>query len=218
MLKHLPNALTLLRLILSPVVAWAVWQAYAIPSVAAADPDTYAYEISGAQAWAVAAAVLFVFAALTDLFDGMAARALRVDSRFGRMLDPIADKALVGLPLIAISMVAHQAGWTSWPLIVLATAIIVCRDVAITLLRLVSSDGEGARVSALAKWKTAIELVAVGMPILLIAAPGFVRMLGLGESFGAGPGVMFVWMGVLTLAAVLSAYTAFQYLTAPRRY
>src|SRR5262245_16227876 len=104
MLKHLPNLLTLLRLILAPVVAWAVWQAYAMPAEAAAsNPQNFDAELSGAQAWALLAAGLFVFAALTDLFDGMAARALGVDSRFGRLLDPVADKALVGLPLIAVS-------------------------------------------------------------------------------------------------------------------
>lgn len=215
MLKQLPNALTLLRLILAPVVAWAVWQAYATPVEAAAvAPENFNAELAGAQAWAVAAAALFVFAALTDLFDGIAARALKADSRFGRMLDPIADKALVGLPLIAISVVAWRAQWPLAPAIIAATAVIVLRDLLISVLRFTSSDGEGARVSRLAKWKTAIELVAVGLPILLAAAPSIVSVLGLGEGFAVSVEMTWLWVGLLSLAALLSAITALQYLLA----
>jgi CDP-diacylglycerol--glycerol-3-phosphate 3-phosphatidyltransferase len=215
MLKHLPNALTLLRLVLAPVVAWAVWQAYAIPAEAAAsNPQNFDAELSGAQGWALLAAGLFVFAALTDLFDGMVARALGIDSKFGRMIDPIADKALVGLPLVAISLVAWKAQWPLWWAIGASTAVIVLRDVLITLLRFTATDGEGARVSQLAKLKTAIELIAVGVPILFAAAPALVRLLGLGEGFAVSDGMTLGWIGLLALAALLSAITALQYLAA----
>lgn len=215
MLKHLPNALTLLRLILAPVVAWAVWQAYAMPVEAAvSDPQNFDAELSGAQTWALLAAGLFVFAALTDLFDGMAARALGADSKLGRLIDPIADKALVGLPLIAISVVAWKAQWPLWWAIAASTAVIVLRDLLISVLRFTSSDGEGARVSQLAKWKTAIELIAVGMPILFAAAPALVRLLGLGEGFAISDAMTLGWIGLLALAALLSAVTALQYLAA----
>ncbi len=215
MLKHLPNALTLVRLILAPVVAWAVWQAYAMPNQAAlAAAENFDAELSGAQTWALTAAALFVFAALTDLFDGWAARALKADSKFGRLIDPIADKALVGLPLIAISIVAWRAEWLLWWLIAASTAVIVLRDLAISLLRFTASDGEGARVSQLAKWKTAIELIAVGVPILFAAAPALVRMAGLGEGFAISSELTLGWIALLALAALLSAVTALQYLTA----
>jgi CDP-diacylglycerol--glycerol-3-phosphate 3-phosphatidyltransferase len=169
--------------------------------------------MSGAEMWAVLAVILFVFAALTDLFDGMAARALKVDSKFGRMLDPIADKALVGLPLIAIAIVAWEANWSTWLVISIATGVIVGRDLLITVLRLLASDGEGARVSQLAKWKTAVELIAVGVPIVLAAMPAIMRLSGLG-GFGVGPEAILAWTGLLALAALLSAVTAAQYLTA----
>lgn len=215
MLKQLPNALTLLRLILAPVVAWAVWQAYAMPvEAAAAAPENFDAELAGAQVWAVTAAALFVFAALTDYFDGIAARALKVDSKFGRMLDPIADKALVGLPLIAISVVAWRAQWPLAMVIITATAVIVLRDLLISALRFTSRDGEGAKVSQLAKWKTAIELLAVGLPILLAAATPIVNALGLGEGFAVSTEMTWFWVGLLSLAALLSAVTALQYLTA----
>jgi cardiolipin synthase len=186
MLKQLPNALTVSRLILAPVVAWAVWQSYAAEDAAR---------------WAVWAFALFAVAALTDLFDGMIARALDAHSKFGRLVDPIADKALVGLPLVALSLIAWRAGWGVWPLIALASAVIIGRDLLITAIRMSSPDGEGVRVSRLAKWKTALELVAVGAPLLLIA------------SQGAGSDMLVAaCAGLLALAAALSAYTGLQYL------
>ncbi|HPI49116.1 MAG TPA: CDP-alcohol phosphatidyltransferase family protein [Hyphomonadaceae bacterium] len=199
MLKHIPNALTLLRLILAPVIAWAVWQANA-----ALD--------AGNQDWAMWAAILFIIAALTDLFDGMAARAFDAHSKFGRLIDPIADKALVGLPLIAISIVAARAEWPLWWLIALSTAVIVVRDTTMTLIRFAAKDGEGVRVSQLAKWKTAIELVAVAIAILLMAAPAFMRIAGLGDGYVVSDAIKLGWVGFLALAAALSAYTAWQYL------
>jgi CDP-diacylglycerol--glycerol-3-phosphate 3-phosphatidyltransferase len=215
MLKHLPNVLTLMRLVLAPVVAWAVWQAYAIPVEAATNaPQNFDAELFGAQDWALLAAGLFVFAALTDLFDGMAARALGVESKFGRMIDPVADKALVGLPLIAISIAAWKAQWPLWWAIAVSTAIIVLRDLLISVLRFTASDGEGAKVSQLAKLKTAIELIAVGVPILFAAAPALVRLLGLGEGFAVSNAMTMGWIVLLALAALLSAITALQYLAA----
>jgi CDP-diacylglycerol--glycerol-3-phosphate 3-phosphatidyltransferase len=201
LLKQIPNALTLLRLVLAPVIAWAVWQAYAAPG-------------EGAQTWGLWAAILFVVAALTDLFDGMAARAFDAHSKFGRLIDPIADKALVGLPLIAISIIAARAQWPLWQAIALSTTVIVLRDVTMTWVRFAAKDGEGVRVSQLAKWKTATELVAVAVAILLMAAPALARLLGLGDGFVVSDAMMLGWIGFLALAALLSAYTAFQYLTA----
>jgi len=92
--------------------------------------------------------------------------------------------------------------------------VIVGRDLLITWLRFRAPDGEGVRVSNLAKWKTAIELVAVGIPILLSAAPSIVSMLGAGDGFAVSDALVTSWVGVLALAAALSAYTASQYLVA----
>src|SRR5690349_12937880 len=132
MLKHVPNALTILRLVLAPVIAVAVWLAYAVSSETAQVP-----------LWPILALGLFVLAALTDLVDGIAARALNAESKFGRIIDPIADKALVGLPLIALSFVARQIGQDLWWLLAVCTGIIVARDIIMTIWRLLSKDGEG---------------------------------------------------------------------------
>jgi CDP-diacylglycerol--glycerol-3-phosphate 3-phosphatidyltransferase len=194
MLKHLPNALTLLRLVLAPAVAWAVWCA----------------QLGDDKGWTVAAAVLFVVAALTDLFDGMAARALHAESKFGRIIDPIADKALVGLPLIALSLLLYAKAWEFWPLVAGPTAVIVVRDVLMTLLRLTAVDGEGARVSQLAKWKTALELIVVGGAVLFPLAPT-VMGANVERALAADAAAWLVWNAALVVAAALSAYTGARY-------
>src|SRR5689334_4711045 len=204
MLKHVPNALTILRLVLAPVIAASVWLAYAVSSDAAQTP-----------LWPLLALGLFVLAALTDLVDGMAARAFNAESKFGRIIDPIADKALVGLPLIAITVVAWQIGQELWWLAAACTGIIVVRDIIVTLWRLFSKDGEGVRVSKLAKWKTAIEMTAVGLPLLAIALPSILRLSGAGDGLSGAPEVgvamMFLWMALMIIAAALSVITASQY-------
>lgn len=215
MIKQLPNALTLLRLVLAPLVAYAVWQSFVIPADAATNaPQAFAPLKADAQGWALAAAIMFVLAALTDLFDGMAARALDAHSKFGRIIDPIADKALVGLPLIVLSIVALMQAWPLAIAIAISSGVIVGRDVFITWLRFASPDGEGVRVSQLAKWKTALELVAVAIPILVSAAPAVVSAMGAGEGFAVSDMITMGWIVILGLAAALSAYTAAQYLMA----
>lgn len=211
MLKQIPNALTLLRLMLAPVVALLFMQGMAAGLVPAND-DRHLRFIA---ANFTVAAVLFVVAALTDLFDGMLARALNAQSKFGRLIDPIADKVIVGLPLIAIVLAMWIGRHPFWPLAALATAVIVIRDVTMTLVRLSSADGEGVRVSFLAKIKTALELVVVGSllgacaisaNILVAATDGAPWMQPFVEMFE------WAWLAALVITAALSAWTGLQYL------
>lgn len=206
MLKHLPNALTLTRLVLAPVIAYALWRASGQQDGSAEAGD-----------WAIAAAAMFVVAALSDLFDGMAARAFNAHSKFGRLIDPIADKALVILPLLVLAW-----WWTSlrqplWPLVVVSTLIIVVRDVGVTSMRLSAPDGEGVRVSPLAKWKTAAELIAVASGLAILVTPEASSRLGVLEPLSIPSAVFALWAILIGGAALLSAYTGAQYLrTAPK--
>jgi CDP-diacylglycerol--glycerol-3-phosphate 3-phosphatidyltransferase len=211
-MKHVPNALTLLRLALAPIVAWLMWSAFT-PQVIS-DGTLFGgirERIAEIANTMTLAAVLFVIAALTDLFDGMIARAFNAHSKFGRVIDPIADKALVGLPLIVIAVFA----W-SHLFIVIPIAVIISRDVIMTVARLASSDGEGVRVSSLAKWKTAIELIVVGAFLAGLSAMFHMSANAItaeGASWKLWASVAsYVWVGLLVLAAALSAYTAWQYL------
>lgn len=217
-MKHVPNALTLLRLVLAPVIAWLFWEGmnygFVVPGGGLSDARAQL-----AADYLTAAAACFVVAAITDLFDGMIARAFNAHSKFGRIIDPIADKALVGLPLLAISPVAILAMHEFALIIVIAAAVIVIRDVTITVIRLRSPDGEGVRVSSLAKWKTALELVVVGSFLLVEAILYQALVMGPPTYSDIYPYLEWfpdVWLALLVITAALSAYTGWQYLR-PKR-
>lgn len=230
-MSWLPNALTLLRCILAFAVAGAVLQGAAVSHavnaalaewVAASTPPPGdpAYPRLLAETglvemltWPAIALGAFVLAALTDLFDGMAARAFHAQSAFGAWLDPIADKLLVGLSLVALT-VAGASLWLAIP-----TAVILCRDVYVTWLRARLGGGYALPVMQAAKWKTALEMIAIGV---LLAAPFLVFIYASEQrpthllngpfilvSLGELLGTVILW-----IAAALSAWTGLRYLHA----
>jgi len=230
-MKHLPNALTLLRLVLAPVVAWffamgALSYSYAphtigdVPGEFALAWDNWESDVAFYFNGAV---IIFVIAALTDLFDGMAARAFNAQTKFGRLIDPIADKALVGLPLLAIAVFNTHAYAMLPPIVplwwpsVLAILVIVGRDVIMTVIRLKAPDGEGAPVSQLAKVKTALELVLIASFLAFCAFHAQIDLPGSDEAGQQGllmlrAGFVIAWQVALVITAALSAWTAWQYL------
>ncbi|MEL6609079.1 MAG: CDP-diacylglycerol--glycerol-3-phosphate 3-phosphatidyltransferase [Pseudomonadota bacterium] len=139
-MKSLPNILTVLRLLAAPgiVVAFLV-----LPRPVAD--------------WA--ALLLFLGASVTDYVDGYLARLWKVESKLGAMLDPIADKAIVLCALLALA-----AFWTPNTYILLPAALIVFREVFVSGLREFLGDTAGTlKVTKLAKWKTAAQMVAIGV-------------------------------------------------------
>lgn len=148
----------------------------------------------------LAACALFAAAALTDWLDGHIARRRRAVSAFGRMLDPIADKLLVG----AVLMLLAGLGRLSDPGLI-AAVVIVLREILVSGLReYLAGLAEGLPVSRLAKWKTGVQMVALGM---LLAGDPAAALIGL----GAVP----VWLAgeaLLILAAALTLVTGWEYL------
>lgn len=171
-LKWLPNTLTIARCLLAGVVAWVIltYEARSFLPVAA-----------------------FILVALTDFLDGWAARRFDAVSKFGAFLDPVADKLLVGLSLVALTLLADG----QWILLI-PTVVIILRDTIATVLRLFPSVE--MPVSQLAKWKTALEMI--GIAALLLAPP-------LGAALITHAGTLLVWV-----AATLSVYTLGLYLGA----
>jgi cardiolipin synthase len=146
--------------------------------------------------WATCA--IFTVAAITDYFDGYLARSLSMQSRLGRMLDPIADKLLVGA---AILMLVH---FDRSP--ILPALVILCREILVSGLReFLAEVRVGLPVSRLAKWKTSVQMAAIAFLLAGSAAPWWL----FAEQVG--------WYG-LWLAAGLTLFTGLDYLVVGLRH
>jgi cardiolipin synthase len=178
MLTNPPNLLTCFRIL-------------AVPAMVAA------FYIPGDFGkWATCA--IFSVAAITDFFDGYLARSLSMQSPLGRMLDPIADKLLVGA---AILMLVH---FDRSP--ILPALVILCREILVSGLReFLAEVRVGLPVSRLAKWKTSVQMVAIGFLLAGSAAPWWL--------FADQVGAWGLW-----LAAGLTLVTGFDYLVVGLRH
>jgi len=131
---NVPNALTALRIVLVPVFAWMLL----------AHPDE--------AGWRVATAAVFLVAILTDSLDGHLARKHNLITRFGKLADPIADKALTGMAFIGLSVVDELWWWL--------TITILVREWGITLLRFVMLRYGVMAAGRGGKLKTVLQAVA----------------------------------------------------------
>ncbi len=148
------------------------------------------------------ALAIFIAAAITDFFDGYLARLWSQQSSLGRMLDPIADKLLVAATLLMLA-----SDGTIWGVHLVAAVIILCREVLVSGLREFLAELQvSVPVSELAKWKTTIQLVAIGF---LIAGAAGDKVFGQTTSIG---------LGGLWAAAILTLYTGFDYFKAGIKY
>ena len=180
---NLPNLLTFGRVLIVPlVVACLFW------------PDEFALR------WT--ALGLFTLAAVTDFFDGYLARAWGQQSALGRMLDPIADKLLVSAVLMILVADGSINSWSIW-----AAIVILCREILVSGLREFLAELKvSVPVSKVAKWKTTMQLIALGF---LIAGRAGEEVL---------PGTVRIGLGLLWLSALLTLYTGWDYMKAGIKY
>jgi cardiolipin synthase (CMP-forming) len=142
------------------------------------------------------ALTIYFAACVTDWLDGYLARAWAQQSTLGRMLDPIADKLLVGATLL---MLVHDNTIDGWP--IWAAVIIMCREILVSGLReFLAELNVKIHVTQLAKWKTTAQMIALGV---LLAGPAGEKVI---------PHVMNIGMFFLWLAAVLTLWTGYDYL------
>ena len=124
--------------------------------------------------WQWLALLIYIAACVTDYFDGMLARQRAQESALGRFLDPIADKLLVASVILALVAVDRIEGW-----LILPALIILCREMLVSGLReFLASLQVSVPVSKLAKWKTTVQMVALGLLILGAAGPLGIHSLG----------------------------------------
>jgi cardiolipin synthase len=186
MLTDLPNVLTLSRIAAIPVLVLLV-------AIRAPLAD-------------LLAAILFTIAAITDYLDGRLARERPQLSDFGRMLDPIADKLLIGATLMALVGFGHLPAYGIYPAIV-----IMLREILVSGLREYLAEIRiGLPVTRLAKWKTGFQMVALG---LLLLGRGGARLIHLSWLHTGFIGGALLW-----IAAGLTLITGWDYLNAGLRH
>jgi cardiolipin synthase len=168
----------------------------------AAVPLVVACLLAGGYHWRWAALALFIAAAITDFLDGYLARLWSQQSSLGRMLDPIADKLLIAAVLLMLAADGTVQGVHLW-----AAIIILCREVLVSGLREFLGEVQvSVPVTQLAKYKTAVQLIAIGF---LIAGPAGDRIL---------PYTTEIGLAGLWCAAIVTLYTGFDYFRAGIRH
>jgi cardiolipin synthase len=176
MITSLPNLLTLSRIVAIPVLVALL------------------YFHNPVTRWIALA--LFVAAALTDYFDGYIARHRGEVSALGRFLDPIADKLLVASLIVILVAIDDIRG-----LVVIPAIVILCREILVSGLREYLAEIQVPMpVSRLAKWKTAIQMVALG--VLIVGAEGAPPIVP----------AEFIGDAGLWIAALLTFVTGYDYL------
>jgi len=137
-LVNVANALTVLRLVLVPVFVACL--------------------LAGGTGGRVAAFVVFGVASVTDLLDGRLARSRGLITDFGKIADPIADKALTGAALVTLSALGELAWWV--------TVVILAREISVTLLRFWVIRRGVIAASRGGKLKTLLQVVAIALYVL----------------------------------------------------
>ena len=175
---NLPNVITLARIGLAPVFIWVLFL-YPSPSAP--------------ERWIVVA--LFVLASATDGVDGALARRRNQVTDLGKLLDPIADKVLIGGALVALSLLGQIDWWV--------TIVILFREIAITVYRLAVVKNRVIEASGGGKFKTIMQSVAVGFCLSPLAS--YWWPLGLIQS------------GILYFAMILTVISGAEYVLAARK-
>jgi CDP-diacylglycerol---glycerol-3-phosphate 3-phosphatidyltransferase len=171
---NLPNALTTLRILMVPFFGWALL-------------------VDGGDSplWRMVAWVLFVAAMITDKVDGDIARSRNLITDFGKIADPIADKALTGMAFVGLSIIGELWWWV--------TIVVLVREWGITLLRVwvirygVMAAGSGGKL------KTVLQTVALG---------AFILPLKLREGGWATVGLVLWWVAAAVMAAAVALTVA----------
>jgi cardiolipin synthase len=186
---NLPNLLTYGRILAIPLVVLCFFLEGRLQS-------------SDFARWTALA--IFVIASVTDFLDGYLARIWKQTSNIGRMLDPIADKLLVATCLLLLAADTDRtiAGWSLW-----AAIIILCREILVSGLREYLADLKvSVPVTRLAKWKTTIQLFAIGF---LLAGPAGDKVFALTTQTG----ITLLW-----ISALVTLYTGYDYFRAGLRH
>jgi CDP-diacylglycerol--glycerol-3-phosphate 3-phosphatidyltransferase len=183
---NLPNALTTLRILSVPFYGWALL-------VDGGDSVT----------WRTVAWGIFLAAMVTDKIDGDIARKRNLVTNFGKIADPIADKAITGMAFVGLAIIMDT--WWMWAI----SIIVLVREWAVTLLRLSVLKSVVIAAAEIGKWKTMAQALALGfltLPLLEVGdevswldVPGEVTYV-----------VALVFLGIAFVLTLVSGYQFFR--------
>lgn len=175
---QLPNAITIARILCAPVFLWMLL----------ADGGA-----GGALRWA--AAVVFIVAIATDGVDGYIARRYEIVSDLGKLLDPIADKALTGVAFVGLSILGELPWWV--------TIVVLVREIGITIYRFMVVSDHVLAAAWMGKLKTVAQAAALSIALLPLAS--------LSDAAGWQSTVWWVGVVTMTIAVVLTIASGIDY-------
>ncbi len=178
---NLPNVLTTLRIVLVPFFG-------------------YALLVDGGDsiAWRCVAFAIFTVAMITDKIDGDIARARNLVTDFGKIADPIADKAITGMAFVALSITGDIWWWV--------TIVVLVREWAVTLLRLSILRRVVIAAADLGKWKTTFQALALGGLSLPLRDPDLPSSLEL-----PGEVLFYASQACLAVAVALTLWSGYEF-------
>ncbi|MGN0064036.1 MAG: CDP-diacylglycerol--glycerol-3-phosphate 3-phosphatidyltransferase [Nocardioides sp.] len=182
---NVPNALTTLRILMVPLFGWALLQ-----------------EGGDSVTWRWIACGIFVAAMITDKIDGDIARKYNLVTDFGKIADPIADKAITGMAFIGLSIVGDIWWWV--------TIVVLLREWSVTLLRLSVLKDVVIPAAQSGKIKTVLQSVA--LTILLAPLPHGDAHGGAFDALGAvGTGLFYVGQVALAAAVAMTLWSGYEF-------
>ena len=175
---QLPNAITIARILCAPVFLWML--------LADGGAD-------GGLRWA--AGVLFIVAIATDGVDGYIARRYNIVSDLGKLLDPIADKALTGVAFVGLSILGELPWWV--------TIVVLVREIGITVYRFIVVSDHVLAAAWMGKLKTVFQAVALSIALLPLTS--------LSDAEAWQTGVWWASVVTMTIAVVLTIASGIDY-------
>lgn len=182
---NLPNVLTTLRIVMVPFFGWALLQ-----------------DGGDSVLWRCVAFAIFVAAMITDKIDGDIARARNLVTNFGKIADPIADKAITGMAFIGLSIVGDIWWWV--------TIVVLVREWSVTLLRLSILKHVVLPANQSGKIKTTLQGVALA--VLCLPLPHGGAHGGAFDQFGAaGAGLFYLAQVLLAGAVAMTLWSGYEF-------
>ena len=183
---NVPNVLTTLRIVMVPFFGWALL-----------------IDDGESITWRLVAFTLFVLAMITDKIDGDLARKHNLVTNFGKIADPIADKAITGMAFVGLSLVGDIWWWV--------TIVVLLREWSVTLLRLSVLKRVVIAASGSGKLKTTLQAIALSGLLLPLPHGDGAHQAAFGDFGLVGEGLFYLAQAMLAAAVAMTLWSGFEF-------